>query len=124
MTEVLGVISDLMSQLGLNYEFGRCSQSPPQYPYWVGDYTESENATEDGKREATVMLTGFARNTLQQMEREKAALAAYFLHGVTMLTDSNTAIAIFYAGAQNLPTEDAELRKTQVNLTVKFWKGK
>lgn len=121
---VLPVIADAMDHLGLNYEYGRFTQIPPQYPYWVGDYTEPESYTEDGKRTATFILTGFSRGKLYEMERQKTQIAEYFAHGVTKITQSSTAVFVYYGGSMNLPVDDAELRKTQVNLSIKFWKGK
>lgn len=74
MDDILAVINDQLEGLGLNYEFGKMTQSPPQYPYWVGDYTEPEGMTEDGKEESTVILTGFSRGKFIELETQKATI--------------------------------------------------
>ena len=40
MEDVLAVVDDQLQKLGLNYEFGSMTKSPPKYPYWVGEYSE------------------------------------------------------------------------------------
>ena len=98
MIEVLKVVSDLMTKdLQLNYEFGRMSKTPPQYPYWVGDYTEPEPMTEDRQTTPTVLLTGFGRGTFFELERQKQKIKDYFMDGKSVITESGSAVVLFYA---------------------------
>jgi hypothetical protein len=123
MKEVLAVINDQMESLGLNYEFGEMSESPPKYPYWVGEYSEPEGMTEDGKEEPTVILTGFSRGKFAELERQKSIIKDHFKHGVSVITESGSAVVIFYGGSFPIPLEDDDLKKQQVNLSIKTWKG-
>lgn len=123
MIEVLNVISQQMESLHLNYEFGRMTKSPPTYPYWVGDYTQEEPMTEDGLEQATILLMGFSRGNHLALETEKAAINDRFKHGVTVMTDTGAAVVIFSAGNFNVPLETNDLKKCQVNLSIKIWKG-
>ncbi len=124
MIDVLKLIYEEMRiNLGLNYEFGRMSKSPPPYPYWVGEYTEAEPVTEDGKETATFILTGFVRGKYIDLEKQKLLIKSHFKHGVTKVTDNGAAVAVFYAGGYNIPTEDIDLKKCQINLSIKQWKG-
>lgn len=124
MTEVLNVINQqLTEELGLNYEFGQMTKSPPTYPYWVGDCSESAPITEDGLEEPTIILTGCARNSYMEMELEKKALKDRFKYGVSVMTESGAAVVIFYDGALTVPSDEADLKKCQVNLKIKSWKG-
>lgn len=123
MDDILAVINDQLEGLGLNYEFGKMTQSPPQYPYWVGDYTEPEGMTEDGKEEPTVILTGFSRGKFIELEIQKATIKEHFRHGVSVITESGSAVVVFYGGSFNIPLEDDDLKKCQVNLSIKSWKG-
>lgn len=122
MDEVLAVINQQLETLGLNYEFGRMSESPPKYPYWVGDYSEPEGLTEDGKDEPTVILTGFSRGKHIDLENQKSIIKDHFRHGVSVITDAGSAVVIFYGGSLPIPIE-GDLKKCQVNLSIKIWKG-
>ena len=96
MIEMLKVLKDHMVQhLGLNYEFGRMSKSPPKYPYWVGDYSEPEPVNEDGLIEPTVTLTGFARGRFADLEEEKQKIKDYFKDGVSVITEAGSAVVRF-----------------------------
>lgn len=123
MKEVLAVVNDQLEQIGINYEFGRMSKSPPDYPYWVGDYTEPEGMTEDGKETPTVILTGFSRGKHIELENQKSIIKDHFRYGVSVITETGAAVVIFYGGSVPIPLEDDDLKKVQVNLSIKTWKG-
>lgn len=122
MIEMLKVLKDHMVQhLGLNYEFGRMSKSPPKYPYWVGDYSEPEPVNEDGLIEPTVTLTGFARGRFADLEEEKQKIKDYFKDGVSVITEAGSAVVMYYAGCFNVPTDEQDLKRCQINLSIKKW---
>lgn len=123
MKEVLAVVNDQLEQIGINYEFGRMSKSPPDYPYWVGDYTEPEGLTEDGKETPTVFLTGFSRGNHLELENQKSIIKDHFRHGVSVITETGAAVVIFYGGSVPIPLEDDDLKKVQITLSIKTWKG-
>ena len=122
--QVLKLVSGGMEALGLEYGFGTYAGNPIVYPYFVGDYTESEPTTEDGLQESTVMLTGFHRGTWLELEEAKEKIENYYnqVSGRTVITDNGSGVAIFYAGSLIVPTGDAELKSIQINLHVKEWK--
>ena len=119
----LKIISDAMTELGLNYEFMEWT-SEPVYPYFVGEYQETEPLNEDGMQESTFLLTGFTRESWIALEDAKELIAAYFnkVSGKTAIADDGTAVAVFYSFSLNIPTGDAELKKMQINLSIKEWK--
>lgn len=123
MREILKVINDQMTAIGINYEFGRMSKSLPEYPYWVGEYTEPESMTEDGKEQPTIILTGFSRGKYLELETEKSKIKERFRRGVSLLTENGSAVYICYGGSIPIPQEDDDLKKIQVNLNIKYWKG-
>lgn len=122
---MLGVINTQLECLGLTYEFRRMTKDPITYPYWVGEYSEPESMTEDGLEEPTFILTGFARDSFEQLEKEKNIIKNHFKHGVSVITDDGAAVVIFYGGSIPIPLEqdDMNLKKIQVNLSLKIWKG-
>lgn len=126
--EALKIISDAMSEMGLNYEFMEWT-SEPSYPYFTGEYQEIEPLSEDGLQETVFILNGFARDTGEgktaflALEDAKEKIAAYFskVSGKTVTTDKGSAVAVFYANSLVVPTGDAELKRLQINLTIKEW---
>lgn len=122
MIEVLKVVGDLMTKdLKLTYEFGLMTKTPIEYPYWVGDYTEPEPMTEDRQTTPTVMLTGFGRGTFLELERQKQQIKDYFMDGKSVITESGSAVVLFYAGGFNIPSDDQELKRCQINLSIRKW---
>lgn len=122
----LKFIKEQMDILAVPYEFGEWT-SNVQYPYFVGEITEDEPTTEDGYEQSTLLLTGFNRgtnNVILGLEEIKAKIKKHFhsIHGLRATTDSG-AIAVFYGGAFPVPTNEAELKKIQINLIIKEWKG-
>lgn len=120
---VLKAVADAMASLGLEYEFGEYTKRPMKYPYFVGEYTETEPMTEDGLQEFTVLLNGFSRSTWAALEDAKEKIENLFnrVSGETVIADDGSAVAIFYAGSQIIPTGDAELKRIQITLSVKEW---
>ena len=121
---VLSAVSQGMNEAGLNYEFGEW-KSDVVYPYWVGEYQEIDPLNEDGMHETSFILTGFTRGSRLELEREKEKIQKIFPQcgGYKAIADDGSAVAIFYSGClANVPTGDAELKKIEVNLTIKEWK--
>lgn len=122
--QVLKIISNAMIGLGLEYGFGEYSADPVVYPYFVGEYTETESTTEDGLQETSFLITGFSRESWQALEDAKERIESFFnqVSGRTVMADNGSAVAIFYAGSMIVPTGDAELKSIQINLSIKEWK--
>lgn len=121
---LLKIVSDGMVEMGLEYEFGEYTKKRITYPYFVGEYTETEPTTEDGLQETTFMLTGFSRSTWLTLENAKDKIESYFnkVYGKTVMVDDGSAVAVFYGNALVVPTENEELKKIQINLQCKEWK--
>ena len=122
---VLKTIDDAMSEMGINYEYMEWT-SPPVYPYFTGEYQEVENPNEDGKQETQFILNGFARGegAFLALENAKEQIKEYLLDGRLVSTEKSV-VAIFYANTlANLPTGDAELKRIQINLTIKEMNGR
>lgn len=122
--QVLKLVSDAMTALGIEYGFVEYSNDPVVYLYFVGEYQETEGFTEDGLQEGTFILTGFTRDSWLTLEEAKDKIENYFnrVSGYTVITDNGSGVAIFYADALVVPTGDAELKSIQINLSVKEWK--
>ena len=121
---VLKLVSDAMNSLDLEYDFGTYKKNPVVYPYFVGEYQETESTTEDGLQETTFLMTGFSRDSWLTLETAKEKIENYFNHvsGKTVITDNGSAVAVFYGYSLVVPTGDAELKSIQINLKTKEWK--
>lgn len=126
MTDLmLRSVKAAMKALNLNYGFVTYNKKPIVYPYFVGEYTETEAISEDGLQEATIMLTGFARGSdaWKSLETAKQAIENYFTRGgKAYREDDGTTAVIMYGYSFPVPKEDAELKSVQINLSVKEWK--
>lgn len=121
--EILKIISDSMESLGLKYEFMEYT-SNIEYPYFVGEYGETEPLTEDGLQESSFILSGYSRSSWLSLENANESIEKYFdpISGHTEITESGSGVAIFYSSSLPVPTGDAALKKMQINLTIKEWK--
>lgn len=119
----LKFINEQMGVIAVPYEFGQWS-STITYPYFVGEVTEEPILTEDGCEESTLILTGWHRGNFIDLETEKAKIKKHFhpIYGLRGSTDSGT-IAVFFDGAFPVPSGEADLKKIQINLKIKEWKG-
>ena len=119
----LKFVKEQMDILAIPYEFMQWS-SEIKYPYWVGEYSETPTLTEDGYEESTFILTGTTRGTWSELEEDKEKIKKHFPSngGLRSSTDSGS-IAVFFSGSLPVPTGEADLKRIQINLTIKEWKG-
>ena len=119
----LKYIKEQLNLLAIPYEFGEWT-SDVTYPYYVGEITEDPSMTEDGAEESTLILTGFNRGRMLDLMVGKEKIKRHF-HPICGLRDDTEggAIAVFYDGFFAIPTGEAQLKKIQINLKIKQWKG-
>ena len=126
-SEALTIIKDVMNEMELNYAFMEYIVEPGEplpKTYFVGEYQEFESVNEDGEEETIFILTGFSRGKWILLEEAKGKIKKCFpkVTGKIVATESGSTIAVFYANSLPVPVEDEELKKIQINLTVKEWK--
>lgn len=120
--EKLKFIAEQMEHLTIPYSFGDWT-AKIKYPYWVGECTEATTTTEDGYEESVFILTGTARGTWLQLEKDKEKIKKHFsITGLRAKTDSGS-IAVFFSSSMMIPTGEADLKRIQINLDIKEWKG-
>lgn len=119
----LKFIDEQMGVIAVPYELGEWT-SRVRYPYFVGECTEEPITTEDGAEQSTMILTGFNRGGLLALEAAKAKIKKHFpaIEGLRADTDSGS-IAVFFDGSFPVPTGEAELKKIEIHLKIKEWKG-
>ena len=120
----LKFIKNQMDILAIPYEFMEWTSDEIPYQYWVGECSSTPTLTEDGNEESTFLLTGTTRgkwsDLLQTVEKIKTHFPA--TGGMRSSTDSGS-ITVFFASSFPVPTGEADLKRIQVNLDIKEWKG-
>lgn len=122
--EVLNFINEQMNILEIPYEFGEWT-SEVQYPYFVGEKSAPETfPSEDGLEESSVILIGFHRGKAIELEEKKEIIKNHFhpVHGLREQIDNGT-IVVFYEGGFLIPTGEKDLKKIEIYLKIKYWKG-
>ena len=119
--EALKFIQEKLDTAGISYEFGQWT-SAPVYPYFVGEYQETEPMTEDGLHEFTFMINGFSKGTWLELEQKRAAIEKLFSDASPVITGSGSGLVVSYAGSLTVPTGDAEFKRIQINLSIKEWR--
>lgn len=119
---MLGIFADEMHTIGVPYEFMSWT-SAVEYPYFIGEYSETIQTTEDGYKESTLTVTGTTRGTWMELEEIKQKLENHFppIFGLRKATDDG-AVVFYYANAFPVPTGEADLKRIQINITVKEWR--
>lgn len=120
---VLGIINTELHGMDVPYEFMQWT-SHVTYPYWVGEYSEVPVITEDGYKESTVILTGTTKGSWLELEQTRAMIEKHFhpICGLQKSTEDGV-VVIFYENSFPVPTGEADLKRIQVNLRIKEWKG-
>lgn len=123
MIAVLKSIAAELSALGINYHYAEYKDNPPKYPYWIGSYTAADGANEDGEIDISFILTGFFRGqTSLEAELEKSRIISRFRNG-RRIADKGCAAVVFYSNSLDIPQDFGGLNKSEIYLTVKYWKG-
>ena len=121
MADTLELIDEAMKELGIPYAFMQWNKPPPEI-YFVGEYQEVESLTkeENGLQETSFILTGFTGGPWHLLIEAKEKIES----GMPW-TDSNEkqTVAVFYGSSMVVPTGVADLKRIQVNLIIKEWKG-
>ena len=122
MKEALKIINAELQKI-IPYEFMRYT-APVEGQYWVGKYTETPSINEDGYEETNLLLTGTTRGSWLELEESKEKIKRTFpaVGGYRTKTEAGT-MCVFYENAFPVPTGEAELKRMQINLQVKQWKG-
>ena len=122
--DILKFINEQMDIIAVPYEFGEWT-SAVTYPYFVGEMPSPEEMlTEDGAETAELLVTGFHRGDSITLVEYKEKIKKHFhpVHGLRAQIGSG-AIAVFYEGAFYIPTNEAGLKRIQISLRIKSWKG-
>ena len=117
--EGLNFISDALKPL-INYHFLYYKTDRVEYPYWVGEYIETEYSAETNYQETPFILTGVTRGSYLELEKQKEIIKKA-LKDKRAILPSGTGIAVHYDYSMPIRVDDIELQKIQINLTIQEW---
>lgn len=117
--EGLNFISSILKPL-VNYHFLCYKTDKVEYPYWVGEYLESEYSAETNYQETTFILTGVTRGSYLELEKQKEIIKKA-LKDKRAILPSGTGIAVYFDYSMPIRVDDIELQKIQINLTIQEW---
>lgn len=115
---VFGYLNTLLSTI-INYEFGTW-ESDLVFPFWVGEYQELPFNYEQQKSEYSFTLTGTTKGTYKELEEDKAKIKALLSEHTAIIEEAH-GVAIYYDGAIQIPSEDAQIKRMQITLTIQEW---
>ena len=117
----LKFISEKLERLKIPYAFEEWTANEVPDPYFVGEYNEVESTEreENGYQETTFILSGTGRKWLG-LEQAKEIIENNITE--TAILPNGNGIAVFYSNSFPVPTGDAELKRIQINLTIKEWR--
>lgn len=123
ITDALGIINDELKKLDVPYEFMRWTSNVADR-YWIGEFSETPTDAEDGYEEGILILTGTTKNLWSVLMEDRQRIKDHFpsISGLSKSTD-NGVVVIFYDNALPIPTGEADLKRIQINLKIKAWKG-
>ncbi len=117
--EGLNFISSILKPL-VNYHFLYYKTDEVEYPYWVGEYLESEYSEETNYQETTFILTGVTRGSYLELEKQKEIIKKA-LKDKRAILSNGTGIAVYFDYSMPIRVDDIELQKIQINLTIQEW---
>lgn len=120
--ECLGLISTMLNDIGINYEFVEWTSDVPS-TYWVGEYVDNESLNEDGLHESTFMLTGTTFDSWLTIQDEKNKIEDLFPSIPTQAFElpNGSRVMIAFGTSMIVPTDVMDLKRIQINLTIKEW---
>lgn len=120
---MLGIVKNAMLSNNIPYEFMRFT-SDVEDRYWVGEYSEVTTDTEDGYNEYTMMLTGTTQNAWLELIKDSEKIKDHFPQiGGLRTANKEGVVVIFYDNSFPIDTGEENLKRIQVNLHIKSWKG-
>ena len=118
-TETLSYINNVLTdELEIPYAFMEWQDDPPE-AYFVGEYSEGDTPEEDGCQEITFIIDGFTRGSWFSLEKYKQKIEQNIERTAILASGAG----VFYGNASPVPTGDADLKRIQINLTIKEYKN-
>ncbi len=118
--KVIETLAAEMKKLEINYALMEWKKEIV-YPYFTGEYYENSFSYEDCSTTGEILLEGWTRNTWTELYSLCEKIKEHFANFTTVA--DTTGISITFINALPVRTGDIELKKIQIRLATKSWKG-
>lgn len=118
---ILEILNREMDNLNINYSFMRYVCDIPQYPYFVGEYTENDFNPEDQLTSGDINIEGWSRNSLTELLTIMDTMKTHFSEYSTV--KKGYAVMINYENGEVIDSGEADLYKVSIRLSFREWKG-
>lgn len=116
---LLTAFKSALDYLGITSAYRRYSGD--KYPYLTYEYFVTNVSHEDGGTDGELFCEIWTRGTLAELDDIDEKLKDYFKQ--KNIKVDNDVIHFDYATSTPEDTGDSELKKLQVTITTKYWKG-
>ena len=117
--KLLTVFKSALNDLGITSAYMRYSGD--KYPYLTYEYLVTNVSHEDGSTDGELFCEAWTRGTYAELDAIDEKLKEYFKQ-LNVKVD-NGVIHFDYATSTPEDDEDGELKKLQITITTKYWKG-
>lgn len=117
--ELLAEFKKALDSLGIEAAFRLYAGN--KYPYMTYEYFETDVTHEDGGTTGELLCEIWSRQTYKELIDIKEKLKGFFKQKNIMV--GNNVYHFDYANSTPDETGDAELKKLQVSIATKYWKG-
>lgn len=117
--ELLTAFKEALDSLGIEASFR--TYAGKKYPYMTYEYTETNTTHEDGSTDGDLLCEIWTRGTFAELIGIKEKLKDYFKQ--KNIKVGNNVYHFDYASSTPEDTGDSELKKLQVSITTKYWRG-
>lgn len=116
---LLTVFKSALDGLGITSAYNRYSGD--KYPYLTYEYIVTNVSREDGSTDGELLCECWTRGTYAELDAIDDKLEAHFKK--LFVKVDNGVIYFDYATSTPEDDEDGELKKLQITITTKYWKG-
>lgn len=117
--KVLGVLKKELNNLKINNEFYEWTGKVPKKPYWVYEYIITDSNPENNQIQGIILLNGFSRNGLLDLEKDKDLILKQFRNYTTIA--DGVGLSINSNDGQFMNTNDRELKRFEIKLNFNEW---
>ena len=117
--KLLTAFKSALDYLGITSAYKRYAGD--KYPYLTYEYFITNVSREDGSTDGELVCEIWTRGTFAELDDIDAKLEDYFKQRNIQV--DNDVIHFDYATSTPEDDEDGELKKLQISITTKYWKG-
>lgn len=124
--EILKVIYDELTALGLNYYYMVNTSETVSYPYITGEYNEYQYTFEDGRTVGEMLLEAWTRGSELDLINVKDLIKEKFNNYQVAISGDNgktMSMAISYLSKMPRRTDVEGLKKLEIRLQVNYWES-